>query len=107
MFQDHDADVLRADLGAANTEFFFNLGSEMIQLGHIETEVLRGRPETGKDFETIEGLASPISLHYDESYFFNALERGEPATTGQAFPSATDCRAILCRPGIDNLVIDT
>jgi hypothetical protein len=82
MLQDHDADVLRTDLGAADAEFFFNLGSEMVQLGHLKAEVLCGRAQTSKDFETIEGFSGPVSLDHNESDLFNAFEGREPSVAG-------------------------
>lgn len=107
MLQDHDTNVLRADLGSANAEFFFNLSGQMIQLGHIEAEVLCGRAQTSQDLETIEGLAGPVSLHNNKGDLFNAFERRESPIAGEAFPSTTDGRPVIRGTGIDHLVVDT
>ena len=107
MLQDHNTNMLRADFGSADTEFFFDLGSKMVQLSHVKTEVLRGRAETSENLETIKGFAGPVSLHNNEGHFLDTFKGCKSSVTGETFPSPTDRRAIICRPGIDNLVIDT
>ena len=82
MFQNHDANVLRADLGSADSEFLFNLSSKKFQLNYIKAKVLGGRPQTSKDLETIKGFAGPISLHYNEGHFLNAFKGRESSIAG-------------------------